>query len=102
MNQFSSKQKQRERIVAQFMNFTNANEKNAIQFLSQHEWKLDLAADAYYLSLDSGPNRRDSNRTLSSSAVDRKKIDQIWNLYKGIKGDKFFKFCSIVYVCKID
>ncbi len=83
MNQFSSKQKQRERIVAQFMSFTQSNEKNAINFLSQHDWKLDLAVDAYYLSLDSGPNRRDSTRSSSSSTVDRKKLDQIWNLYKG-------------------
>lgn len=82
MSQISSKQKQRERVVAQFMNFTQATEKNAIHFLSQHDWKLDMAVDAYYLSLDSGP-RRDMNRS-SSSSIDRKKLDQIWNLYKGI------------------
>lgn len=84
MNQFSSsKHKQRERVVAQFMNFTQSNEKSAINFLSQHDWKLDLAVDAYYLSLDSGPNRREnSSRNHSSSSVDKKKLDQIWNLYK--------------------
>ena len=80
MNQFSSKQKQRERVVAQFMNFTQSNEKNAVNFLNQHDWKLDLAVDAYYLSLDSGP-RRDSTR--ANNLVDRKKLDQLWNLYKG-------------------
>lgn len=80
MNNFSSKQKQRERIVAQFMNFTQSNEKNAINFLNQHDWKLDLAVDAYYLSLDSGP-RRDSNKP--NNQVDRKKLDQLWNIYKG-------------------
>jgi hypothetical protein len=80
MNQISSKQKQRERVVAQFMNFTQSNEKNAINFLSQHDWKLDLAVDAYYLTLDSGP-RRDANR--NNSHIDKKKLDQIWNLYKG-------------------
>jgi hypothetical protein len=80
MNQISSKQKQRERVVAQFMNFTQSNEKNAINFLSQHDWKLDLAVDAYYLTLDSGP-RRDINR--NNSQIDKKKLDQIWNLYKG-------------------
>jgi hypothetical protein len=57
-----------------------ANEKNAINFLSQHDWKLDLAVDAYYLTLDSGP-RRDINR--NNSQIDKKKLDQIWNLYKG-------------------
>ena len=80
MNQFSSKQKQRERIVAQFMNFTQSNEKNAINFLNQHDWKLDLAVDAYYLSLDSGPRRE---ATRANNSVDRKKLDQLWNLYKG-------------------
>ena len=87
MNQFSSsKHKQRERVVAQFMNFTQSNEKSAVNFLSQHDWKLDLAVDAYYLSLDSGPNsRRDhgSRNHSSASAVDRKKLDLIWNSYKG-------------------
>ena len=82
MNQFSSKQRQRERVVAQFMNFTQSNEKNAIYFLNQHDWKLDLAVDAYYLSFDSGP-RRESSRSSSSSTVDRKKLDQLWNSYKG-------------------
>lgn len=84
MSTFSSKQKQKERLVAQFMNFTQSNEKNAIHFLNQHDWKLDLAVDAYYLSLDAGPLRRsnDSSRS-SSSAVDRKKLDQIWQLYRG-------------------
>lgn len=81
MNQFSSKQKQREKLLSQFISFTQANEKNAINFLSQHDWKLDLAVDAYYLSADSGGTRKESSK--SSSTVDRKKLDQIWNLYKG-------------------
>ena len=82
MSQHSSKQKQK--VVAQFMNFTQSNEKNAIHFLSQHDWKLDLAVDAYYLSLDSGPIRRsnDSSFRQTSSSIDRKKLDQIWNLYR--------------------
>jgi hypothetical protein len=84
-----SKQKQRERIVAQFMNFTQANEKNAIHFLNQHDWKLDLAVDAYYLSLDSGPRVANAAQK-SHGSVDRRKLDQIWNLYKG----KSLYFCS--------
>ena len=88
----SSKQKQKERIVAQFINFTQANEKNAINFLNQHDWKLDLAVDAYYLSLDSGP-RRDSTR--ANNLVDRKKLDQIWGLYRG-------RVKSIVYFALLE
>lgn len=87
MNQFSSsKHKQRERVVAQFMNFTQSNEKNAVNFLAQHDWKLDLAVDAYFLSMDSGPNRGQHNmgrHNSNASSVDRKKLDQIWNSYKG-------------------
>ncbi len=93
MNQFTSRHKQRERVVAQFMSFTQSSEKNALHFLSQHDWKLDLAVDAYYLSLDSGPNSRRNelqrmNSTSNSNVVDRKKLDQIWNSYKG----KFIRF----------
>ena len=64
------------------MNFTQANEKNAISFLNQHDWKLDLAVDAYYLSLDSGPARRTNETSSSRSTIDKKKLDQLWNLYK--------------------
>jgi hypothetical protein len=98
MNQFSSKQKQKEKLVAQFMNFTQSNEKKAIQFLSQHDWKLDLAVDAFYLSVDSsstsssaansasGAYAAMSNRNSSDSSrtsVDRRKIDALWESYKG-------------------
>ena len=81
MSTYSSKHKQRERILAQFVNFTQSNEKNAINFLSQHDWKLDLAVDAYFLSTDS--SRSNANRSSTSAQVDRKKLDQIWTLYKG-------------------
>ena len=82
---YNSKHKQKERVVAQFMNFTQSNEKSAINFLAQHEWKLDLAVDAYYLSLDGsgGGARRDSARGAgTNSQLDRKKLDQIWTLYR--------------------
>lgn len=92
MSQFSSsKQKQREKIIAQFMNFTNATEKNASQFLSHHDWKLDLAVDAYFLSLDAGgnvPRQNSSSGRSSGSSVDRKKLDQMWNLYKEVVGSE--------------
>lgn len=97
MNQFSSKQKQKEKLVAQFINFTQSNEKKAIQFLSQHDWKLDLAVDAFYLSLDTGSSSgnsvsgagsmtthrgNDLNRN-STTSLDRRKIDALWDAYKG-------------------
>lgn len=107
MNQFSSKQKQKEKLVAQFMNFTQSNEKKAVQFLSQHDWKLDLAVDAFYLSLDSGSSTSSSSHSSSSGAIghvssrggggpgdssrnstanslDRRKLDALWESYKGL------------------
>lgn len=100
----SSKHKQREKIIAQFVTFTQSNEKHAINFLSQHDWKLDLAVDAYYLSLDGGGggsggagSRRDSSRS-TNTQVDRKKLDQIWNLYKGNFTDSFFVLLMVSIV----
>lgn len=117
MNQFSSKQKQKEKLVAQFMNFTQSNEKKAVQFLSQHDWKLDLAVDAFYLSLDSGSSTSSSSHSSSSGAVghvssrgqgdssrnstanslDRRKLDALWESYKGLFFSfifEFFRFLS--------
>ena len=91
MSTVSSKQKQKERVMAQFMSFTQSNEKSALNFLNQYDWKLDLAVDAYYLSLDSGHRSAAAGSHASSTAssrerssLDRKKLDQIWNLYRGI------------------
>lgn len=98
MNQFSSKQKQKEKLVAQFINFTHSNEKKAVQFLSQHDWKLDLAVDAFYMSLDTGSSSSQSNAVSGAASIasrgaesgrssigslDRRKIDALWEAYKG-------------------
>lgn len=80
MNSISNKQKQK--IMAQFMNFTQTNEKNAILFLNQHDWKLDLALDAYYLSYDSGPSKRTAENSNIRIFLEKKKIDHLWNIYK--------------------
>lgn len=96
MSQSSAKHKQREKI-AQFMSLTQSNEKNAIHFLSQYDWKLDVATDAYYNSLDvytssggggsgvASSSSGSSNRKHDSSrlTIDKKKLDQMWQLYRG-------------------
>lgn len=80
MNSISNKQKQK--LIAQFMNFTHVNEKNAISFLNQHDWKLDLALDAYYLTYGSGQSRRSAENSNIRILVEKRKIDHLWNIYK--------------------
>jgi len=69
--------------VKRFVSFTQTSEQLAIHCLSQHDWKLELASDAYFQNPDSywreamGGN----NKTVSSSA-DKKKIEQIFNKYR--------------------
>jgi hypothetical protein len=91
----STKQKLQREKVAQFISLTQSSEKHAINFLQQYDWKLDVATDAYYNSLDtysssstgshhntsSGVSR--NNRESNKITIDKKKLDQIWTLYKG-------------------
>ena len=71
------KSSQREK-VRQFITFTQAGEKTAINCLNIHDWKLDVAVDNYYTN----PERY--NRE-PKAAVDRKRVEQIFNRYKGNK-----------------
>lgn len=110
MNQFSSKQKQKEKLISQFVNFTQSNEKKAMQFLTQHDWKLDLAVDAFYLSLDSslkvdslsaasGAASAASAGRSSSMNVDRKKLDALWESYKGFVDFVEFSSFFVIFCC---
>ena len=93
----STKQKLQREKVAQFISLTQSSEKHAIAFLQQYDWKLDVATDAYYNSLDStytnigsgGHNTSHSgsrhHRETSRVTIDKKKLDQIWSLYKGFE-----------------
>jgi DCN1-like protein 1/2 len=91
----SSKSKSREKLVSQFMNLTSQSEKVSINYLSQYDWKLDLATDAFFNSIDSTSSTQTTiNRLTSSSStststssklinnnIDRKKLDQLWSTY---------------------
>ena len=100
MSQSSTKQKLQREKIAQFISLTQSSEKHAINFLAQYDWKLDVATDAYYNSLDStytttttttsnthynsgsgGSSSR--QREMSRMTIDKKKLDQIWSIYKG-------------------
>jgi len=69
------------------MSFTNQSEKVAMYFLNQSDWKLESATDAFFNSLDSNSTTTSSSssskrESSKSTAVDRKKLDQIWQAYR--------------------
>lgn len=67
--------------MKRFVSLTQTGEQTAIYCLSQHDWKLELASDAYFQNPE--VYYRESMSKVTASA-DRKKIDQLFNKYRGI------------------
>ncbi|XP_046560775.1 LOW QUALITY PROTEIN: DCN1-like protein 1 [Haliotis rubra] len=63
--------------VRQFIAFTQTGEKTAIQCLSVHDWKLDVAVDNYFQN----PDRYNCNSE-ARLTIDRKRLDMLWQRYK--------------------
>ena len=63
--------------VRQFIAFTQTGEKSAINCLGHHDWKLDVAVDNFFQN----PERYNKEPKL---AVDRRKVEQLFNKYKGM------------------
>ena len=70
--------------MKRFVSFTQTSEQLAIHCLSQHDWKLDLASDAYFQNPDNYWREAMANK--SGPAADRKKIEQLFNKYRGKRG----------------
>ncbi len=74
--------------VRQFVSITGTDESTATNCLSQSNWRLDLATDNFY---------QDPIRYLVEpprAAVDRRKLDSLFNKYRSESSSKHFSYLS--------
>uniref|UniRef100_A0A8C7NFN1 DCN1-like protein n=2 Tax=Oncorhynchus mykiss TaxID=8022 RepID=A0A8C7NFN1_ONCMY len=89
MNKLKSSQKDK---VRQFMIFTQSNEKTALTCLSQNDWKLDVATDNFFQN----PDLYHSNL---KGALDKKKLEQLYNRYRDPQDDNKIGIDGIQQFC---
>lgn len=94
MNKLKSSQRDK---VKQFIAFTQTGEKTAINCLSCHDWRVDVATDNFYQH----PERyfKESKSSLEKAKQDKKRIIHLYEKYKDPHEDKMLangltKFCE--------
>lgn len=83
-NKLKSSQKDK---IRQFMIFTQSNEKTALTCLSQNDWKLDVATDKFF--------QNPELYVSSLKALDKKKLEQLYNRYRGTKPTHYLFFLTV-------
>ena len=85
---FQDKLKRNQRDKArEFLNLTQTGEKTAIYTLTHHDWKLEQALDAYFA------NPEHYYKEPRQVAVDKKKLEQAYNRFRGRTQHKFHYPC---------
>uniref|UniRef100_A0A4W5PSM3 DCN1-like protein n=1 Tax=Hucho hucho TaxID=62062 RepID=A0A4W5PSM3_9TELE len=74
------------------MIFTQSNEKTALTCLSQNDWKLDVATDNFFQN----PDLYHSNL---KGALDKKKLEQLYNRYRDPQDDNKIGIDGIQQFC---
>ena len=85
----SAQREQRER-AREFASLTQTGEKTALFCLAQHDWKLDIALDNYFA------NPELYYRETKVVTVDRKKLEVLYNKYRGKKTNSLSKDTVLV------
>ncbi|TWW72835.1 DCN1-like protein 1 DCUN1 domain-containing protein 1 [Takifugu flavidus] len=89
MNKLKSSQKDK---VRQFMIFTQSSEKTALTCLAQNDWKLDVATDKFFQNPELYvPNLK--------GALDKKKLEQLYNRYRDPHDDNKIGIDGIQQFC---
>ncbi|EHB14646.1 DCN1-like protein 1 [Heterocephalus glaber] len=90
MNKLKSLQKDK---VGQFMIFTQSSEKTAVSYLSQNDWKLDVATDNFF------QNSELCIQEIVKGSLERKKLEQVYNRYKDPQGENKIGIDGIQQFC---
>ncbi|ESO06803.1 hypothetical protein HELRODRAFT_77175, partial [Helobdella robusta] len=79
--------------VRQFMSFTQTNERTALACLLAHDMKIEVAIDNFFQFPD-----RYAIREARQPTIDRKRIEQLFNRYKGLIFTQITELVNLYFV----